>query len=372
MQGKGGACATPALRHCAVQGVAADGMGQKRKAADLLDWLGIRDPPDWLLSRWLGAGIGCILILAALILFPFAILAAVLVVYATASLALSGLGDGPNLGAGALIAAILGAPFLIWATMIKQRALGFQKEGHITDRISKAVEMLGAEKTVKLRGNDEDDNDITIEETRPNIEVRIGGILSLERIAQDSCAYDKGRDHVRVMEILCAYVRENSRANSLASTPTPFVPKKPRLDIQKAVDAIKRRSAAQLQIETVAEYRLDLRETDLDGCDLSKGSFVGAIFWRSRLESTNFTKTDLTAARFQGCLLNFTLFEETLLRGTNLDFAILSETGFGYFARAKLDSLFVEPGIFTEPRFWLRGWAFPLSEPARSAGWGRR
>jgi len=220
--------------------------------------------------------------------------------------------------------------------------LGFQKEGHITDRISKAVEMLGAEKTVKLRGNDEDDNDITIEETRPNIEVRIGGILSLERIAQDSCAYDKGRDHVRVMEILCAYVRENSRANSLASTPTPFVPKKPRLDIQKAVDGIKRRSAAQLQIETVAEYRLDLRETDLDGCDLSKGSFVGAIFWRSRLESTNFTKTDLTAARFQGCLLNFTLFEETLLRGTNLDFAILSETGFGYFARAKLDSLFVE------------------------------
>jgi len=31
-----------------------------------------------------------------------------------------------------------------------------------------------------------------------------------------------------------------------------------------------------------------------------------------------------------------------------------------------------KPGIFTEPRFWLQGWAFPLSEPARSAGWGRR
>ena len=32
----------------------------------------------------------------------------------------------------------------------------------------------------------------------------------------------------------------------------------------------------------------------------------------------------------------------------------------------------LEPGIFTEPRFWLRGWAFPLSESARSAGWGQR
>jgi hypothetical protein len=40
--------------------------------------------------------------------------------------------------------------------------------------------------------------------TEPNIEVRIGAILSLERIAQDSTRYDNGRDHVRVMEILCA------------------------------------------------------------------------------------------------------------------------------------------------------------------------
>ncbi|WP_439527096.1 hypothetical protein, partial [Roseovarius mucosus] len=49
-------------------------------------------------------------------------------------------------------------------------------------------------------------------ETVPNIEVRIGAILSLERIAQDSTRHDKGRDHVRVMEILCAYIRANSNA----------------------------------------------------------------------------------------------------------------------------------------------------------------
>jgi len=30
------------------------------------------------------------------------------------------------------------------------------------------------------------------------------------------------------------------------------------------------------------------------------------------------------------------------------------------------------PGIFIEQRFWLRGWAFPLSESARSSGWGQR
>ena len=111
---------------------------------------------------------------------------------------------GPgSLGAGALIAALLGAPFVVWGTVLKQRTVDFQKEGHITDRITSAVEQLGAEKTVKKGGK---------ESTEPNIEVRIGAILSLERIAQDSTRYDKGRDHVRVMEILCAYIRENSRA----------------------------------------------------------------------------------------------------------------------------------------------------------------
>jgi hypothetical protein len=113
----------------------------------------------------------------------------------------SGLG---GLGLGAMLTAILGAPFLIWSTVLKHQTLRYQKEGHITDRITKAVEQLGSEKTVKKRDK---------ETTVPNIEVRIGAILSLERIAQDSTAHDKGRDHVRVMEVLCAYIRHNAPAS---------------------------------------------------------------------------------------------------------------------------------------------------------------
>jgi len=115
-----------------------------------------------------------------------------------------------TLGLGALLVAILGAPFLVWGTLIRHQTLRYQKEGHITDRISKAVEQLGAEKTVKKDGQ---------EETVPNIEVRIGAILSLERIAQDSTEHDNGRDHVRVMEILCAYVRENAPAETAEDHP---------------------------------------------------------------------------------------------------------------------------------------------------------
>ncbi len=190
---------------------------KSQKAKDLLDWLGTRDAPDFTKARWLGAGVGVVLLL----LFAVALVAAVAVLFHAIGQALGQETKGPNLGAGALIAALLGAPFLIWGTVLKHQTVRYQKEGHMTDRINTAVEQLGAEKTVKVRAKDGEGN--TVEETQPNIEVRIGAILSLERIAQDSTTHDKGRDHVRVMEILCAYVRENSNV----TTPTSY-PDKPK------------------------------------------------------------------------------------------------------------------------------------------------
>ncbi len=41
-----------------------------------------------------------------------------------------------------------------------------------------------------------------------NLEVRLGGIYALERIARDS-----PKDHWTIMEVLTAYVRENSPPN---------------------------------------------------------------------------------------------------------------------------------------------------------------
>ncbi len=184
----------------------------QRQPKDILDWLGLRHTPAFVRARWFGAGVTVVLTL----LFVVALTAAVMVLVHTIGRVSSPDAEGPNLGAGALIAALLGAPFLIWATVIKQTTLNFQKEGHITDRISKAVEQLGAEKTVKTVKDG-----VSVEESKPNIEVRIGGLLGLERIAQDSTRYDNGRDHVRVMEILCAYVRENAPASGAKNFPLP-------------------------------------------------------------------------------------------------------------------------------------------------------
>ena len=66
---------------------------------------------------------------------------------------------------------------------IAQENLRIVEEGKLTDRFSKAVELLGDEK----------------------LEIRLGGIYALERIARDS-----QKDHWTVMEVLTAFVRENS------------------------------------------------------------------------------------------------------------------------------------------------------------------
>lgn len=176
----------------------------------LLEWLGLRSDHSLYKYRTAGIVVAVLLSIFLALALGFAMIAAIFVMFGITRDVLQGAGTGPNLGAGALIAAILGAPFLIWSTVLKHQTLRYQKEGHITDRINKAVEQLGAEKTVKVPSAD---GDKSIERSEPNIEVRIGAILSLERIAQDSTKFDKGRDHVRVMEILCAYIRENAPAS---------------------------------------------------------------------------------------------------------------------------------------------------------------
>jgi len=81
------------------------------------------------------------------------------------------------------IATIVGGAAVFWNIRLTQTRL-------ITERFSKAVEQLGSDK----------------------IEVRLGGIYALERIAQDS-----DRDHWTIMEVLTSFIREKS--------PIPRIPK---------------------------------------------------------------------------------------------------------------------------------------------------
>ena len=66
---------------------------------------------------------------------------------------------------------------------IGQEQLQVAQEGQITERFTRAIEQLGSDK----------------------MEVRLGGIYALERIANDS-----DKDYWPIMETLTAYVRERA------------------------------------------------------------------------------------------------------------------------------------------------------------------
>ncbi|MCA3447327.1 MAG: pentapeptide repeat-containing protein [Rhodobacter sp.] len=267
------------------------------------------------------------------------------------------------------LGALATAPLAMIRVYTTERQTRVAEQGHMTDRISKAVEQLGAEKTVKRRVTDGYGKEVTVEETVPNIEVRIGGIYALERIAQDSTANDRGRDHIRVMELLCAYIRENAPAAMAKDHPfgpwQPLPPgasaaereahmqrratrledsqvgnwacglARPRTDIQTALTVIGRRSAEQIALERAAVqpgeeagYRLDLRHSCLRRADLSSLSLERARFEHARMEGADLNGArmegaDLSGAQMEGADLSRAQMEGAFLFGAQMEGANL-------------------------------------------------
>src|SRR6056297_489043 len=293
---------------------------------DLLSWLGLRRKPDYSKARWLG---GLITLLLALL-----ILALVIPTVIEFLQAIMGKGEFEDDTAqseairntGLVLAAIVGVPFIVWRTLVAQQQVQISEQGQITDRINKAVEGLGAVKETNRIGRSveileippgfEPDDSVDAERLRnppkrteiqwqgepspvqptetqgkvgqwevftasePNLEVRLGAIYALERISQDSA-----RDHIQIMEILCAYIRENARTNDLPlpkGEPTPEQwrmwaqegRQHPRLDVDLKV--IERRGADRKRLESDRDYRLGLDRAPFRKIILSERDLTGA------------------------------------------------------------------------------------------------
>lgn len=320
----------------------------KNEKLGIFEWLCLKREVDYSQARWLGAFLGILLLCIAIFLFIASLF--ILVYFFGALIGLGPYADDPTGAAirniGLVLAAIFGAPLLVWRSIVAQKQVNVAEQGQITDRINKAVEGLGSEKTVReiteipryqKNGNewirDDKDNPIpalrpdgiaiidrkSYERTTPNLEVRIGAIYALERIAQDS-----SRDHIQIMEILCAYIRENAPVKSLNPTEEEFKRAVPRTDVQVAISVIGRRSSKQIDLEWQHHFRLDLRNTDLSGVDFRNGNFSAAMFHNSRLEAAMFRKSTLTGTQFHGALLNHADFYFAELRGTVFDYAIIN------------------------------------------------
>ena len=207
------------------------------------------------------------------------------------------------------------------STAAAERTTNAAEQGLITDRINTAVTGLGVEKTVKQTAPD----GTTTENTDANIEVRLGAVYALERISQDS-----DRDHMQIMEILCAYIRTNAPWDR--TTPTPV--KRLRADIQAALTVIGRRAPDKIALERTKGFVLDLRDADLRGADLQDGDFAQAGFFRSNFQfavliRTNLKGANLWGANLSGAHLFKTRFDaKTDLEGTTFDEAYVFDTDF--------------------------------------------
>lgn len=191
------------------------------------------------------------------------------------------------------LAQILAGIFLLAGLYSSIETFDLSREGQITDRFTKAVEQLGA---VDAAG-------------QPKIDVRLGGIYALERIARDS-----QRDHQVVMEILTAYVREhcaweqgstNVAAPELSARPQP-VP----LDIQAILKVLGRRDVR------FDKDRVDLRNTDLAGANFNHADLSGGDLSSSNLTRANFYGADLGRIQLIGAAL----------KNSDLQLADLSES----------------------------------------------
>ena len=93
-----------------------------------------------------------------------------------------------------ILAAWYGVPFLIWRAVLADKQTKINQENHYTELFTKAVEQLGAVREIPGK------------EPEPVLEIRIGAIYALERLAKDS-----ERDYGPIIETLAAYIREHCR-----------------------------------------------------------------------------------------------------------------------------------------------------------------
>ena len=234
------------------------------------------------------------------------------------------------------------------------------EQGMITDRINKAVEGLG-----KRDGKD------------PVIEVRLGALYALERIAKDS-----ERDHIQILEILCAYIRTNSHKNI-----QPSGGSKVREDIQAAITIIGRREKwpngkKRLEEERKEDYILNLNGCNLRqarlikanlshahllGTDLSNARLILANLSHAQLINAKMIRAELLSANMQNALLSAADITEINIKGAQMDnirvyraFAHIGDfSDWKGITQDTLDQMFCGidvkiPDTLTRPKHWTK------------------
>jgi hypothetical protein len=187
---------------------------------------------------------------------------------------------------GFLMAGVAGAVgiYFTWRNLSRtrestERTLWLTEQGQITERFTRAIDQLGA----------------TADDGNPKLEIRLGGIYALERIARDSPEWD----YSTVMKVLTAYVRENAKwtppddpkgtghRGQGEEQSVSYSPQVPRADIRAIIDVLRREKHHIPQRYWVSH-------------DLTAANLIGAKLWGARLEGARLEGANLFGAHLGG------------------------------------------------------------------------
>jgi pentapeptide repeat protein len=149
--------------------------------------------------------------------------------------------------------------------------LRLARGGQITERFTRAIDQLGA-----------------TNDNSKNLELRLGGIYALERIARES-----EEDHWPIMEVLTAYVRQHA---SWRPEEAQQVRDRPAADIRAIMTVLGRRTRSLGHREPA---RLDLHATTLTRAALFKAYLSRADLWGANLRGVNLVGADLTQEQME-------------------------------------------------------------------------
>jgi uncharacterized protein YjbI with pentapeptide repeats len=172
--------------------------------------------------------------------------------------------------------AILAGGIAVVGAFYTARTFALNQQGQITDRFSRAIDHLG----------------------HKEIDVRLGGIYALERIARESAV-----DHPPIMEVLTAYLRQHSPALApqAMTADTPNDDARDRrtqiaTDVQAAASVVARRRSEQDGSRTLNLQRVSLETADLTRAYLARADLTDADLTHANLTHANLTHANLTRA----------------------------------------------------------------------------
>jgi hypothetical protein len=202
---------------------------------------------------------------------------------------------------------------------VTARTYRLSQQGQVTDRYTKAIAQLGDE----------------------NLDVRLGGIFALERLANDS-----RRDHPTVVEVLSAFVREranparpekptvaevlqvifggsNSIGTATIDAPSPKnVPTVREMqDVYSALRVLGRLPVragvkrAELPLARLAVANFE--EANLTAAVFIRSTLTRSYFKNAKLKQASFFRADLTGANFESADIRNATFQGATLLGVN-------------------------------------------------------